>query len=71
MAPSLYLRSKYKPPTNNKHSTQRKFDKMICSFSAWKTPKNKIDKPAEAINATTAGLNADNTVCTPEKLRYL
>ena len=43
---------------------------MEC-FSAWNSPSNKIDSPADAISATTAGRRAESTVCTPEKVRYL
>ena len=36
-----------------------------------KIAKVKMDKPAPEIKDTTAGLKQPNTVCTPEKLRYL
>ena len=38
---------------------------------ALKRARQRIESPAEAISATTAGRNAERTVCTPVNLRYL
>ncbi len=39
-----------------------KSDNTNEALSAWNRPSNNIDKPADAISATTAGLRADKTV---------
>lgn len=71
MALNLYFLNRKKDPINKINSIGLKlFNCMPCKFVLNK-PNTSIDKPAEAIIATTAGRRADNTSCTPLKLRYL
>ena len=70
IAPSLNLRNKNKPTMNRIASIGLKSASVIF-ISLANNARVRIDKPAQLIKATTAGRREDNTVFTPEKLRYL
>lgn len=71
IALALYFLNMINAPTKRMHSTGLKLESTISLPSALNKPNNKIDNPADAISATTAGLRDAKIFCTPEKLRYL
>ena len=71
IALTFHFRNIKRAAPNKINSIALKLVNWILYLSELKIPNNKIVKPAFAIKATTAGLKADRTVWTPEKLRYL
>ena len=47
------------------------FSSEAEKISLSNNPSISIDAPADPISATTAGLKAESTVCTPPTVRYL
>ncbi len=68
---TLNFRRRNKPPTNKRASIILKLDSAKLLWSDPNNPNIKIEIPAEAIKATTAGRRADKIVWTPEKFLYL
>lgn len=68
---NLYFLKRYKLPINKPNSITRISDSTILPSLVPNSPKPKIDMAAEVMSATTAGLSAESTFCTPVNLRYL
>ncbi len=62
IALTLYFLRRNKPPTNSSASITRISEKAKLLLSVPNRPNIKMEIPADAIKATTAGRRADNMV---------
>lgn len=71
MALALNFRKINKDTANIPSSIYLKFSNEAAKISELNRANIRIEDPAEAMSATTAGLKDESTTCTPPTVRYL